>query len=489
MATGTPVVRPRLAAALSLLFAWAAIGQLTSAFAQQPKSFQISDADDITQAPPVPGEYENAPGDYGPGNYGGSEWGGGEYGGCGNEYGACGCDYGNCGYDYGACGCDYGTCNCNCGQCNQCCDCGPSCWFGVEFLGWMLDGSDLPPLVTESPDSVPLADAGVLGEPDTRILFGNETVGDGIRAGYRIAVGGWLDCCRNIGIGGDYFNVGEDDENFFAAADNATILARPFFNTELNEPDAELVGVPDQLSGSVRVHSDDEFEGAGLTLNQCVWRRCDPCGCGPTAAIKVLSGYRYYHYDSNLVITENLLVLPNTQQPLVPGTTIFVQDRFRTNNEFHGGELGLQGYIQKNCWWVDGLTKVAIGSNRRTVVIGGETVNNVPNVGTASFVGGLLTSEVTNIGRYRDTDAVMIPEFRFGMGRAITCNCAVRAGYNLIIWPDVMRASDALPPGLRVDPRNLPPVQPGGGPDPRFPGFDGSALFAHGMDLAIQWTY
>ena len=60
------------------------------------------------------------------------------------------------------------------------------------------------------------------------------------------------------------------------------------------------------------------------------------------ASSTLLSGYRFYEYDTNLSITENLTVLPH-HSPLVPGTTFLVQDRFRTHNEFNGGEIGLQG--------------------------------------------------------------------------------------------------------------------------------------------------
>ena len=86
-----------------------------------------------------------------------------------------------------------------------------------------------------------------------------------------------------------------------------------------------------------------------------------------------------------------------------------------------------------------------------------------------------MTSEITNIGRYDDSDFVVIPEFRLGIGACITKWMSVRAGYNCILWSDVARAASHLPPGLEVDPRNLPPIQPGGGPEPEFPGIRGSS--------------
>jgi hypothetical protein len=100
-----------------------------------------------------------------------------------------------------------------------------------------------------------------------------------------------------------------------------------------------------------------------------------------------------------------------------------------------------------------------------------------------------LTSSATNIGQYRDTDFVVIPEFKAGVGACLTKCCSVHVGYDCIIWSDVIRAASALPTNLAVDPNNIPPVQPGGGADPAFPGFHGTQLVAHGIDANIQFQW
>ena len=207
-------------------------------------------------------------------------------------------------------------------------------WFGVEYLRWRLDGSELPPVVTASPATTPTNQAGQLDDPSTQILAGDETVGDHWRSGYRIFGGVWLDSCQCWGIGADYFEIGGDGYDFTSTPDPGLIVARPFFNTELGQDDAELVSVPNELDGTVEVRSNDNFKGAGLTINHTLFCCCDPCCGGNSSRISLLSGYRYYSYDSNLSITENLTVLPGTLTPLVPGTTFFVQDSFRTHNVF-----------------------------------------------------------------------------------------------------------------------------------------------------------
>ena len=41
-------------------------------------------------------------------------------------------------------------------------------WFRADAIVWQLDGTDLPPLVTASPASVPLNQAGRLDNPIPR---------------------------------------------------------------------------------------------------------------------------------------------------------------------------------------------------------------------------------------------------------------------------------------------------------------------------------
>ena len=362
-------------------------------------------------------------------------------------------------------------------------------WFAAELLRWRLDGDRLPPLVTVGSPNANPATVARLNDPDTQILSGDDTVNENWRYGIRLNTGIWLDRCHTFSIGADYFDLGDDEYDFDSDSGTTRVVGRPFFNTELGMDDVEFVSVPNELLGSAGVNSNDDFRGAGLTFNKCLWSSCDPCCDSKSSQLNMLGGYRFYNYDSNLRITEDLIVLPGTTTPLVPGTTIFLRDSFHARNEFNGGEIGLEG-CKKNCWWrIEGMAKVAMGAQNRTLIVDGQTNTTVPGGGTARTTGGLLTSEVTNIGRYHDSDFVIIPEFRVGLGASITRGWSVRAGYNVIIWGDVARAASHLPPGLEVDPRNLPPVQAGGGPEPEFPGIRGSQLVAHGLDLSMVWEY
>ncbi|MCU0874428.1 MAG: BBP7 family outer membrane beta-barrel protein, partial [Pirellulaceae bacterium] len=98
-------------------------------------------------------------------------------------------------------------------------------WCEADYLLWWTKGMEIPPLVTSGT-------TGALGAPGTRILYGDETIFDDARSGFRVGLGSWFDCGRGYGLEGDYWMLGETTDHFRAASDSAgsPALFRPFFN-------------------------------------------------------------------------------------------------------------------------------------------------------------------------------------------------------------------------------------------------------------------
>jgi hypothetical protein len=389
-----------------------------------------------------------------------------------------------------------------CGFADECGDsCGSCClgnckgngydqfWVRGEYLYWQVTGTAAPPLVTSSPQGTSSATAGRLDQSTTSVLVGGDELTDKWQSGFGVSGGYWLDSRCGVAVVGDYFHIGDNGFNSSLGPADNVIYARPFFNSELGGQDAELVNVPEELAGNVHVQSTSRFQGAGLGLEKCMWSCGDPNSCGRSGWLTVIGGYRYYQLNSSLQINEDLMVLDDTPTPLVPGTSILVEDKFGASNQFHGGEIGLQGRRQEGFLWIDGLAAIAVGGNMRKVSINGGTDVTVPGAGSASSAGGLLTSSETNIGNYSDTQATVIPRFRIGVGCQISERVSARFGYNAIIWTDAVQAASQLPPDLATDPRNLPPVQGGGGPQPANPGMFGTTVVAHGADLGLELTF
>lgn len=399
------------------------------------------------------------------------------------------------GWDCADCNsCDCGDAGCD-GSHMQDFDCcgggsldGRNWWFNADYLLWRISGSQLPPLLTDSP----VGTEPVLGLSTTSVISGDGTVGNDWRSGFQLQLGAWLDECRGVAISGEYFQLGDDDYDFFYPGNSGRNTGRPFFNAQTGlEDQREITGpIPAPMTdpsydGTVSINLDDKFQGAGLTLERSIYAVGDVSGFGPSTQIILLGGYRFYDYQSRLAIDDSRTVVSGQSGV---GDVDAKHDRFLTDNEFHGGEIGVKARITQTGCWFDGTAKVALGGQHSSATIAGETVTT-NGMGTTTSDGGLLTSSETNIGYHEDWRARLIPQFRFGLGVFVTPNWTAKAGYSVIVWDGVARPAGQLPPNLTVDPRNIPPMVAGGGASPVFPGLGRSELVIHGLDLGVEYRY
>jgi len=351
-------------------------------------------------------------------------------------------------------------------------------WGGAEYLLWWMQGDKLPPLVTASPPGTALADAGVLGVPGTRVLFGDSRVNDDLRSGGRFTLGYWLDDNKNWAIGGDFFIVETKADGFAASSDGSAILARPFFNTQLSAQDSEIISFPGLAAGKAGVSTFSGFLGADAFLQKNLCCRCNYW-------IDFLAGYRFLQLKEGLRFEEQ--VISASTSPLAPplGTTLDVLDQFDTENRFHGGELGLQMTWSRGRVSADVLTLLGLGATERTVNINGATSITVPSQGTATVPGGLLALG-TNSGRFTDHTFSFVPELRLNISCQLTERLRAFVGYTLLFWTDVARPGKQVDP--RINPNFIPPVLGGGEPFPRFRLRD-SDLWVQGINLGLSFNY
>ena len=168
------------------------------------------------------------------------------------------------------------------GGCAEDCDgndfgyCGPALrevlcnrlWFRGEALLWWLKGGETPPLLTTSPANTPQAQAGVLGQANTSVLFGNEELNTGLHAGSRMTFGVWLDGCEQSGVEFSYFILGENVQSYNNSSMGNPILARPFFNVTTGAQDSNLVAYPNALNGNfMRKLHRELSRGRGLVAD------------------------------------------------------------------------------------------------------------------------------------------------------------------------------------------------------------------------------
>ena len=368
----------------------------------------------------------------------------------------------------------------NCSQCNAArtaticqpkqATCGPPGWLWLrgEYLLWWAKGMSAPPLVTTSPVGTAQSQAGVLGTGSTStVLFGgDQDLLEGSNSGYRVSFGGFFGPCRKFGYQADFYSLSNEEDEFYADANDYGILARPFFNLNPRQggdgdpvaparDDSELVVFPDLLDGSIRVNAFSDFDSAGARArwNFCCKQRCDNCGggggcgcqrCGysPFCKVDFTAGYRHFNLEEGITINENLRAISGT-----PGE-FDITDSFRTENNFNGAELGFQWEAGVNRWTLEFLSLIAIGNTEQTVSIDGTTLITPSQGSTETFDdGGLLAYDSENV---RDT-FTMIPSMNVNLGFYLTPRFRFIVGYSVLYWGGVVRPGEHIPTQLNPD--------------------------------------
>jgi len=373
--------------------------------------------------------------------------------------------------------CYSGTCGC----CTNCCSPGLM-WAELDFMLWWQKGSRLPPLVTSNNiPNVPRPEAGVIGAPSTIVLFGDEQAGDGMNTGGRAELGFWFDQSKTAGIGNRFTALSGDRQTFYAESDSSTVLARPFYDQLLMQENAYLIAFNDPVDGPItngRVYAqfENEFVMNELYLRTMLER-------DRNKRLDLVLGYHFLRLDNYLRVNSF-----NTATDVVlNGTTFSIFDRFDTENEFHGGTIGLDGSYRRGRWSLDYLAKVSFGQMRQTAEIdGGRAINPFglgPSVNTA---GGVL-AEPTNMGVHTRYEEVFIPEFSLGLTYYARPNLSFGMSYNYMWISSVLLSGDQI--DRHVDPSlfngGAPVVNP---PRPEFR-FNDTSYWLMGMNFSVQYNY
>jgi hypothetical protein len=336
------------------------------------------------------------------------------------------------------------TAGCNGGACpaiaapGRCCVPWPfhDPWVRAEALLWWTKSAGIPPLLTTSPDNTPQAQAGVLGQPGTVVLVGDQELNGDFRAGGRIAVGTWLDACDNVGLEFVYLGLGQSTQRFDRSSTGSPILARPFFDVDRGVENSRLLAYPNVVQGDFSCSATNSFQAAEALLRWAIVR------C-PGYRIELLGGYRFQRLTDALDIADS----SNTA---APGATIQVFDQFHTRNDFHGGELGIAGAWHRCRWSLEGTAKLALGNTHSQIDIDGSTTT-----AAGTFAGGMLALP-SNMGRYGADQFSVVPEIGATLGYDLTCRLRMTAGYTFIYWNHVSRPGDQIDPNL--SPSQFPPT-------------------------------
>ena len=378
---------------------------------------------------------------------------------------------------------------------SNCC-CGTACgdpadfWFRGEFLNWWTKGARIPALVGTGPAANPFV--------ETAVLFGDSTVNGGDHEGFRATMGMWLDCCHCWALEGDYFDLGGRPDNYDSGFSNGfPVLVRPFVlpGGGLAYESVAFPTGPNALAGRVTVDTGDYFQSAG------VWLRCNlyccECGCGVdkcdlesywaagganTTRVDAIAGYRFYRLMDHVAVHEQLVDISGGPSN---GNQFDVRDSFRAQNDFNGVDLGIDTNITRGRWSFGLLTKAAFGLSHQAVDIFGQTIST-DNTGVVTTMPGGLLALGTNMGDHSRDRFCVVPQLSTEVGYQLNPHTKLTLGYDILYWDKVLRAGEQINP--IVDPLNIPPPLPGGGPHPEFT-YREASFWAQGFHVGAELRF
>jgi hypothetical protein len=168
--------------------------------------------------------------------------------------------------------------------------------------------------------------------------------------------------------------------------------------------------------------------------------------------------------------------------------SILVSDRFNTQNQFYGLQLGAETELRHGPWYATATGKVALGTVTHVADIAGSTVFTVPGLMTGS-PGGLL-AQPTNTGHFSHNRFAVLPEIGLKVGYQVNDNLRVYAGYNLLYLSKAVRPENLIDRTVNVT--QLPSViGPGTLTGPARPmfNFKDTDFWAQGVSCGLEIRY
>jgi hypothetical protein len=164
----------------------------------------------------------------------------------------------------------------------------------------------------------------------------------------------------------------------------------------------------------------------------------------------LLAGFRYLGFDENFTFTTNSPYIN------LPDDVFTTKDKFNVQNNFYGGQIGLDLDYACNGFFIDLQGKIALGVTNGKVDIHGSLLtndfNDPPSVGEPLLYAGGVFALPSNIGDHKKTFFTYIPEVNVNVGYQILDCLRLKVGYSFLYVSKVLRSTKQLD-------RNLTPAQ------------------------------
>ena len=351
-------------------------------------------------------------------------------------------------------------------------------WVEGEYLAWSARQTHLPALVSASPANAPT--------DTTTLLFGGTNVHGELRSGGRLTAGYWFTPEHCAGIEANFFEIDGLDIEFKAYNDDASNFFRPIINAENGARDTVPITTQysDYTFQSLTARSNVDLLGSEL-----LWRQVMSSGTG--YRLDWVAGYRYVRLYDGLSIDEAYAKSELEDDGSITDYVRIRSDWFQSENEFHGGQLGLIGRWWGCRWALQTLGKVALGGTRTASIVNGHvTTTEYPGSGGfASSVrqGGVLALP-SNIGCYRQSEMAGVLELGVRLEYALGRQCRATLGYTYIYWSSVSRIADSIDQVVDKSQIWSGENAPGTASRPEF-AFDNHSFWTQGLTVGLHYDF
>ena len=308
----------------------------------------------------------------------------------------------------------------------------PKVWLNVDYVLWFVQTVGVPELI----QAVPTAQAVKLGSslpagaadrlfPGQRELYFGGASGLRAQVGFRLSENWAVDASGFVlesrAVGGEGGGDGSP---------NSPGVARSYIQAGTGVPITLYSNLPGSYAGSIKAFADSQLWGLDGNLRRDTYRLfCDRA--------ELLAGLRY------LDLTEHIVIRDFAR--FNDGTTLTVQDVFRTRNRFFGSHGGFAAQWDTDTWHLGLTAKMGLGFvNQRVESVGSNTF--VSPTGVVDSESGGLYSRPFNQGYFERDKFAFMSELGLNLGYNFTPNIRGHIGYNIIYLSSVVRAGEAIDP-------------------------------------------
>ncbi len=327
-------------------------------------------------------------------------------------------------------------------------------WIEGDYLLWAIKKNPLPtPLVTQGSLSDPISCA--LGQPGTKIKLGKQHIDMGWMNGFQTTLGAWLTSSQQIGMEASYFLLPTTTRKkslHTSGALESPSYAVPIYDVTglwgLNGvPGESIYLLPGPLDdtpgffGDFRLKLSTQFQGAQLNALYQVakWRLFQ---------VDTQAGFRWLQLKEELKFQAMTHTAPGA-----PFSSAFAntKDRFRTDNNFYGGQAGISGRYASRHFDVKAALQVGLGAMLEAIHIHGssQTSNGnlfyaTKNTANETLKGGIFAQR-TNIGTHHRAVFAAAIDTNLQANIKVSRHLELGAGYSFL-WISALAR-----PGKQID--------------------------------------